>query len=651
MDSEAFDRYRQKIQYYLEKLHHLPGVVSPSDEQCLVGAIEQLETTLKNLDSTVNSPTLTKESLSPPPLSFSPPSLDFLHLVSEAHVITTPQGIIQLANSHAAKLLNQSQQELANLPLTQFIQGNEHIMVQNHLNQLESGSANWEWEMWILPNNRPACLVSCTISPLRDPHGKLVAVHWLLHDLNERLRIRIAEDLVQDIGEQVLEGLTLSQSLTVICQRLAETFGYPLVWIGRKEVNGGITILAHAGGQSHFLDHHGERWDHTNEGQGPGGRAIRTQKTQRFLKNDPDYKRWAESIGSYGFQSGVAAPMCVRENVLGVLTVYSQQPDAFDPGVIRWLEKLSAQISMTLFMPRDYEHLRLQGAAVSSAEFAVCITDHRGCIEWINDAYSRLTGFSAAEIVGGVLPSFDMNEMAGSVECLQDKGQCWRKEFVAQRKEGSAYTVEQMITPLFSVEGKVTNFVAIQQDITKRKEIETRLAYLAHHDPLTDLPNRAMFQDRLSQALAQALRRRRYVAIMFLDLDQFKGVNDEFGHETGDVLLKTVAERLTQCVRVTDTVARLSGDEFTLILQDIEQVQYVQNIAHKILACVSQPLAVGRQTLSPRCSLGVAISPIDGNDLNDLLQLADQAMYKAKQRGGQCCHFVSPLFDSPTTVT
>ena len=159
------------------------------------------------------------------------------------------------------------------------------------------------------------------------------------------------------------------------------------------------------------------------------------------------------------------------------------------------------------------------------------------------------------------------------------------------------------------------------------------MVYRAHHDPLTDLPNRAMFQDRLTQALARAKRQGRLVSVMFVDLDGFKRINDEYGHGTGDALLKVVGTRLTQCVRATDTVARLSGDEFTLILQDLERLQDIHLVAHKILDLMVQPVLLEGRSLSVKTSIGIAIIPLDATDPEGLLKHADRAMYKAKSRG------------------
>ena len=186
---------------------------------------------------------------------------------------------------------------------------------------------------------------------------------------------------------------------------------------------------------------------------------------------------------------------------------------------------------------------------------------------------------------------------------------------------------------------RVTHFVAIHQDMTVCKETEARIFHLAHHDPLTGLPNRTLFYDRLKQALAHSRRHGRGVGVLFVDLDHFKAINDSLGHETGDALLKIVADRLVRCVRATDTVARLSGDEFTVILQDVDCGQDAEHVAHNILEAVMQPAMLGNQRIHATASVGISMYPFNATDPDVLIAQADHAMYRAKEQGGQCCQF------------
>jgi diguanylate cyclase (GGDEF)-like protein/PAS domain S-box-containing protein len=204
-------------------------------------------------------------------------------------------------------------------------------------------------------------------------------------------------------------------------------------------------------------------------------------------------------------------------------------------------------------------------------------------------------------------------------------------ETVHRRKDGSSYPVE--IRLHISRNERPPVFFAVIQDITERKEVQERLRYLANYDSLTGLPNRALLQDRLEQAMMDARRRQRKVAVMFVDLDRFKMINDTLGHDAGDSLLKMAAERLTRSVRANDTVARLGGDEFMVVLKDLPEVEDVPLVANKILASFSRSFVIDGHELFVTPSIGISISPDDGTDAKTLLKHADSAMYHAKDSG------------------
>jgi len=656
MIPDPLEHVQRTLHELTETLRHRRTTLSQEEARRLSEAVAKLEVTIHSLRGEEDSSSRPDIQQSPPlepesPLSL-PPSYDLLNILPEGHVVTSPQGLIQMANPHAAQLFNLSQQELIGLSMMQFLAEQDRPTIQGRLRALQQEGTSWEWQMPYVPSHQNARLLSCTISALNDPQGRLVAVHWLLRDRTEKHHTRMAETLTQDIEEQILAGLTLPQALSLICQRLVETFTYPLVWVGAKNQDGAIRILAQAGTQGHFLAFHREWWNH---GPGPleaSGTAIMEKRTQRLHPGDPLWESWVKSVRSYGFQSLLAVPLMVRQQVLGVLTVYGNQPHAFDGVTIPWLEKLAGQISLTMSMAKEFDHLRLQGAAMSSTDHAVCITDRQGRIEWVNEAYIKMTGYPATHLIGSILPVFQSGELARLVKQPSQtlpQGQCWKRESTAQRQDGQRYTVEQVMTPLVTDEGHVTHFVAVHQDITARKDAEAKIIHLAHHDPLTDLPNRIMFHDRLLQALAQARRHRKLVGVLFLDLDHFKAVNDTFGHVVGDKLLQVVASRLTDCVRTTDTVARISGDEFTLILQDLEETRDAEHVAQKVLKCLAQPIQIGAQRLSPRCSIGIALYPQDATEPETLLHQADRAMYRAKEMKEPRWQFASATYTASST--
>ncbi|MBI3978687.1 MAG: EAL domain-containing protein [Chloroflexi bacterium] len=289
------------------------------------------------------------------------------------------------------------------------------------------------------------------------------------------------------------------------------------------------------------------------------------------------------------------------------------------------------------------ERLRLQAVSIASAANAIFITDRRGRIEWVNAAFTQLSGYSAAEAVGQTprLLKSGAHDPLFYADIWQTilAGEIWRGEVVERRKNGSLYTVRQTITPLRDAHGAVSHFVAIHEDITAQKQAEERIRHLAHYDALTDLPNRVLFRDRLHQAIAQARRFERLVGVAFVDLDRFKTINDTLGHDVGDLLLKAVARRLTGCLRAGDTVARLAGDEFTLILPGLAEARDAGAVAQRILDSLAQPFRLGGYEAYTGASIGIALYPLDATDPDRLVTNADATMYRAKEQGGNCYQF------------
>lgn len=283
------------------------------------------------------------------------------------------------------------------------------------------------------------------------------------------------------------------------------------------------------------------------------------------------------------------------------------------------------------------EASRLTTCVIENAAEGIMITDAHRIIRAVNPAFEKSTGYSADEAIGHT-PSLlksgrhDKNFYHEIWSAINTFGK-WQGEVWNRHKSGEIYPEWLSINAVKSASGKVTHYVGIFSDAHTQEGILERLHYLAYYDGLTGLPNRRLFQDRLSISIAQARREGDMLALMFIDLDNFKQINDRLGHRIGDSLLIAVTERMKACLRDCDTLARLGGDEFTVILPNLPQSDATTRVAIKFLESLANPVLVEEHKLQVSASIGISIFPEDGDDAENLLNHADIAMYQIKRSG------------------
>jgi len=280
--------------------------------------------------------------------------------------------------------------------------------------------------------------------------------------------------------------------------------------------------------------------------------------------------------------------------------------------------------------------LQLTARIFDQAMEGIVVTDADGAIQRVNPAFTAITGFCEAEVIGknpSVLksqhhPAQFYEEMWRQ---LHSQGR-WSGEIWNRRKNGEVYPEWLSIASIVGEEGQVEQYMSVFTDISEQKAREATMHYKAFHDALTGLPNRFLFLDRLAQALVHCRRCGGQLGVFFLDLDNFKQINDSLGHLAGDRVLKVVAERLQQCMRAEDSVARIGGDEFVALLREVTEPE-VEQVARRILSEVSQPICLDGQAQELTLSLGISLSPRHGSDPDALLRAADRALYQAKAAG------------------
>ncbi|MBA6377799.1 MULTISPECIES: bifunctional diguanylate cyclase/phosphodiesterase [unclassified Colwellia] len=292
------------------------------------------------------------------------------------------------------------------------------------------------------------------------------------------------------------------------------------------------------------------------------------------------------------------------------------------------------------------EELKLAASVFTHAGEGIMITDAKGIIINVNNTFVTSTGYSAVEAIGqkpnflqsGIHPAEFYSEI---LQVLQSKG-AWSGEIWNSRKNGEIHAEMLNISSVKDVDGQISNYVGLFTDITPMKEHQSQLEHIAHYDVLTNLPNRVLLADRLSQSMLQCSRNMQTLAVVFLDLDGFKLVNDEHGHDVGDELLVEISIRMKTALREGDTLARIGGDEFVAVLTNLTKVEDCEPILDRLLLAASEPVTVSNIVLNVSTSIGVTLYPQDSVDADQLMRHADQAMYVAKESGKNRYH----LFDT-----
>lgn len=314
---------------------------------------------------------------------------------------------------------------------------------------------------------------------------------------------------------------------------------------------------------------------------------------------------------------------------------------------------LSQYVVMIEDISKEKQHekeLRLAAAVLETATEAVMICDETQKITAVNKAFSEITGYSEDEAIGKTpdqVNAADQNQFfyAQTMRSVKSGG-FWQGEVSNRKKDGTLYHEWLTVSSQFDKNGELEAFVSLFSDITKKKQAETKIYTQANYDNLTGLANRNLFTSRFEHTLELAERERNKVALMYIDLDGFKHINDSLGHSAGDLLLQEASNRLTSCVRKSDTVTRLGGDEFAIIMAGNETVYSVETVANKILNLLSQPYTLKGKVGYVTASIGITFYPEDGNDVENLLRKADSAMYKAKENGRNNFQFFTSEMDA-----
>ncbi len=498
--------------------------------------------------------------------------------------------------------------------------------------------------------------VDFSLRPIRNQHGQ---VQWLLaegHDVTplkeaERRSRRLSAfyATLSHTNTAIVRSRSTAELFPLICRVAIEQGGLKGAWIGMRDPKGhSIDSVASAGIDADYLANLGLSFDLDDpRSKGPTIAALsmgHNYISNDFL-NDPRTAPWHDQARAAGIRASASLPLYRRNEVVGALTLYAAESGLFTPDLIGLLDEMAQDISFALDNFERQEELQLAATVFDSSRELITITDPEGFILSVNRAFTDITGYAVGEVVGRHIRFLKSgrHEAAFYHKMWQAIGSAgyWQGELWNRRKNGELYPAWVSISAVRNEKGEVNKYISVSSDITESKQAEDRIRYLAYFDPLTDLPNRTLLRDRTEQLLLTARREQRSAALFYLDVDNFKNINDSLGHLTGDQLLQEVARRITHALEGTDAAGRLGGDEFLIILGKADATT-AMHTAQRLLSDIAQPYAAGEVPLNITASIGIALFPRDGEDFDELHKNADVAMYKAKALGRNRYHFFTP---------
>ncbi|MDD3518121.1 MAG: EAL domain-containing protein [Chromatiales bacterium] len=487
-----------------------------------------------------------------------------------------------------------------------------------------------------------------------DLHGRRL-LFSIIHDITERWRaerrVRRLSNFyaaLSQTNQAIVRIDDIGELYGLIC-RIAATYGeLRAAWIGLVDDDGNtIRIAAEYGLDPDFLTTLRISRDAGDpQGRGPSGTALRENRHEvwnDFLAH-PDAGPWREEASRCDYRAVAAFPLRREGRPVGSLSFYAGEVDFFDDELVALLEEMATDISFAMDnrlreqrRQQAEAELRLAAKVFESNSEGIMITDPQTRILSVNRAFTELTGYAAEEVLGknpNILSSgrHDHEFYRAMWHGIDTLGH-WEGEIWNRRRDGEIFPQWIAISALHDDNGRLTHYIGISSDIAERKAYEERLQYLAHHDPLTGLPNHVLLRDRVEQALTHAEHTGQHVALLYLDLDRFKLVNESLGHPVGDQLIQAVVKRIRPCLHDTDTVSRQGGDEFLIALTEQGDNAAVAHTAQTLLERIAEPIEVDGHSLSMSASIGVSVFPEDGRDFDTLFRQADAALNEAKDAG------------------
>ncbi len=551
------------------------------------------------------------------------------------YLVDTANNRIADANPAAIAFWGYTLDELRGMDVGRINTATEEQIEAFHRQALTSTSLHGEWHHRL--KNGEIRDVETFTSPLEQDGGTLLYV--IAHDITER-KLREEQETVRNwIFELLARGGKLDEILSLLVHYVERTHKGPLCSILLVDSEDG---QLHPAATNSLPDYFNAACNGLAVREGVGACGTAAFRGERVVVADIQTHPYWAGARELAAQAGVAS--CWSEpikdssgTVLGTIAMYQRQIGVPTAADIELIQQAANLASIAVEKKRSEAELQLASSVYQASDEAIVVTDAHNRIVAVNPAFTKVTGYSPDEVRGQDPKLLSAGrtsraEYEAMWHALAASGQ-WQGEIWNRRKNGEEYAEWLTINTLRNTDGTVHRHIAIFSDITEKKRTAELVWRQANYDTLTGLPNRNLFYDRLHQEIKKIHRGKLLLALLFIDLDRFKEVNDVFGHDAGDKLLQDAAARISACVRDADTVARLSGDEFTVVLPGLADISRVEQVAKDIIERLAQPFDLGKRPVYISASVGIALYPNDADDAESLLKSADQAMYAAKEHG------------------
>jgi diguanylate cyclase (GGDEF)-like protein/PAS domain S-box-containing protein len=590
---------------------------------------------------------------------------------------TAPDGIIVCNDKHKILLINEQTEKMfgyarsellgkaVEVLIPDLLRGT-HTLTRSYVQQ--SSMQSMEQGLDITACRKDGSFFPVEIALSSHQHRSKLVITAVVRDISKRRqneatikRQQRALAMLSKSNRTLLHSVEAdeAQLLHAMCQVVIKVGGFRMAWVGYKidDEQKSVRPMAQAGFERGYLERAAISWGENERGQGPAGVALRTGQKQivRNFATDHRMAPWREDALKRGYNSVIALPLKNKQEVFGTLAIYAEASDAFDKMEVSILDEMADDLSFGIFALRNNvmqikmeedlksSYAMLESTLESTAD-GIIVTSLTGDILRYNQRFADMWGITipienlihcdqlVSHLCSQVINAHGFVERTRGMYVTPSAA----FKDVIELKDGRI--IERTCQPHYMDE-EVIGRVCSLHDITEQRIHESRLTYLANHDALTGLPNRNVLNDRLLQAVSHAARSDEQIALLFLDLDRFKLINDSLGHGFGDHVLLEVAKRITECLREVDTVARMGGDEFVILLQGLKREEDVAMVAVKILEAITAPCSINDRELQLEASIGIALYPRDGDDVDTLLRRADVAMYRAKDHGGNVFRF------------